>query len=163
MAKTEIANSSETAVSRPRDIFSAMRDEMDKVFQQFERGFPRWPTLFQQERSMLVPELDVRENSTSITVEAELPGVAEKDISVTLANGVLTIKGEKKQEMEEKSENYHLSERSYGSFARSLRLPETIDESKLEAKFDKGVLKITAAKKPEAVKAERKIEIKKSA
>jgi HSP20 family protein len=64
--------------------------------------------------------------------------------------------------MEEKSENYHLSERSYGSFARSLRLPETIDESKLEAKFDKGVLKITAAKKPEAVKAERKIEIKKS-
>src|SRR5262245_66599925 len=96
MVKTEIAKSPET--SRPRDIFSAMRDEMDKVFQQFERGFPRWPTLFQQERSMLVPALDVRENSTSITVEAELPGVAEKDISVTLANGVLTIKGEKKQD-----------------------------------------------------------------
>jgi HSP20 family protein len=163
MAKTEIAKSPETGASRPRDIFSAMRDEMDKVFQHFERGFSRWPTLFEQGSPMLVPELDVRENTTSITVEAELPGVAEKDISVTLANGVLTIKGEKKQEMEEKSENYHLSERSYGSFARSLRLPETIDESKLEAKFDKGVLKITAAKRPEAVKAERKIEIKKSA
>lgn len=163
MAKTEIAKSPETAASRPRDMFSAMRDEMDKVFQHFERGFPRWPTLFQQGSSVLVPELDVRENSTSITVEAELPGVAETDISVTLANGVLTIKAEKKQDMEEKSEHYHLSERSYGSFARSLRLPETIDESKLAAKFDKGVLKITAAKKPEAVKAERKIEIKKSA
>jgi len=161
MVKTEIAKSPET--SRPRDIFSAMRDEMDKVFQQFERGFPRWPTLFQQGKPMLVPELDVRENTSSITVEAELPGVAENDISVTLANGVLTIMGEKKQDKEEKSENYHVSERSYGAFTRSLRLPETIDESKLEAKFDKGVLKITAAKKPEAVKAERKIEIKKSA
>lgn len=163
MAKTEISKSPETGASRPRDIFSAMRGEMDKVFQHFERGFARWPTLFEQGSLTLVPELDVRENTTSITVEAELPGVAEKDISVTLANGVLTIKGEKKQEMEEKSENYHLSERSYGSFARSLRLPDTIDESKLEAKFDKGVLKITAAKKPEAVKAERKIEITKSA
>ena len=82
----------------------------------------------------------MRENTTSITVEAELPGVEEKDISVTLANGVLTIKGEKKQAKEEKSENVYISERSYGAFERSLRLPETIDETKVDAKFDKGVL-----------------------
>jgi HSP20 family protein len=75
---------------------------------------------------------------------------------------MLTIKGEKKQEKEEKSENYYLAERSYGAFERSLRLPDTIDDTKVEAKFDKGVLKVTAAKKPEAVKAERKIEIKKT-
>jgi HSP20 family protein len=104
----------------------------------------------------------VRESADAVTVEAELPGVDEKDVSVTLANGVLTIKGEKKQESEKKGENYHVTERSFGSFERSILLPDTIDEAKVEAKFDKGVLKVSAAKKPEAVKAERKIEIKKS-
>jgi len=75
---------------------------------------------------------------------------------------MMTIKGEKKSEREEKEENYYLAERSYGKFERSLSLPETIDEDKIEAKFDKGVLKITAPKKPEAIKAEKKIEIKKA-
>ena len=83
-------------------------------------------------------------------------------MTVTLTNGVLTIKGEKKQEKEEKGESYHLTERSFGSFERSIRLPDSVDEAKVEAEFDKGVLKVTAAKKPEAVKAERKVEIKKS-
>lgn len=161
MAKTEIEKSPDTAVSRPRDIFGAMREEMDKMFERFEHGFPRWPTLFRQGNGIVVPELDVRENSTFITVEAELPGVDEKDVSVTLANGVLTVKGEKKQGKEQKGEDFYRSERSYGAFERSLRLPDTIDEAKVDAKFDKGVLTITAAKKPEAVKAERRIEIKK--
>ena len=62
----------------------------------------------------------------------------EKDVTVTVANGLLTIKGEKKQQKEEKAENYHLAERSYGAFQRSLRLPDTIDDTKVEAKFDKG-------------------------
>ena len=162
MAKTEISKSSETSVSRPRDVFSAMRDEMDRMFERFEQGWPRWPTLFRHDGEITVPELDVRENTRSITVEAELPGVDEKDVSVTLANGMLTIKGEKKQEKEEKGENYYVAERSFGSFERAVRLPDSVDEAKVEAKFDKGVLKITAAKKPEAVKAERKIEIKKT-
>ena len=164
MAKTEITKSPETSVSRPRDLFTAMRDEMDRVFEQFERGFPRWPSVFRRgngDVAVMVPEFDVRENTNAITIEAELPGVDEKDVSVTMANGMLTIKGEKKQQKEEKAENYYLAERSYGAFERSLRLPDTIDETKVEAKFDKGVLKVTAAKKPEAVKAERKIEIKK--
>ena len=164
MAKTEITKSPETSVSRPRDLFTAMRDEMDRVFEQFERGFPRWPSAFRRgngDVAVMVPEFDVRENNNAITLEAELPGVDEKDVSVTMANGILTIKGEKKQQKEEKAENYHLAERSYGAFERSLRLPDTIDETKVEAKFDKGVLKVTATKKPEAVKAERKIEIKK--
>jgi HSP20 family protein len=168
MAKTEIAKSPETSVSRPRDVFSAMRDEMDRMFERFEHGWPRLPSLFHRDSAtagfggVTVPDLDVRENTTSITVEAELPGVDEKDVTVTLANGLLTIKGEKRQEKEEKTDNYYVAERSFGSFARSIRLPDTVDEGKVEAKFDKGVLKITAAKKPEAVKAERKIEIKKT-
>jgi HSP20 family protein len=166
MAKTEITKSPETSVSRPRDVFSAMRDEMDRMFERFEHGWPRLPSLFHRDSrtagfgGVTVPDLDVRENTTSITVEAELPGVDEKDVTVTLANGLLTIKGEKKQEKEEKTDNYYVAERSFGSFARSIRLPDTVDEGKVEAKFDKGVLRITAAKKPEAVKAERRIEIK---
>ena len=161
MAKTEIAKASDTA--RPRDIFSVMRSEMDRMFERFEHGFPRFPNLFRAENgTVVVPELDVRDNTTSITIEAELPGVEEKDVSVTLVNGVLTIKGEKKHNKEEKTENYYLAERSYGAFERSLPLPDSVDEAKVEAKFDKGVLKITAMKKPEAVKAQRKIEIKKA-
>jgi len=162
MAKTEITKSPEKSVSSPRDIFSAMRDEMDRMFERFEHGWPRWPALFRRNGDFAVPDLDVRENINSVVVEAELPGVDEKDISVTLANGVLTIKGEKKHEKEEKSESYYLAERSFGSFERAIRLPDTVDDAKVEAKFDQGVLKVTAAKKPEAVKAERKIEVKKA-
>lgn len=162
MPKTDIAKSTERPLARQRDIFSAMRDDMDRLFERFEHGWPRWPTFLSRDERMALPELDVRENTNAITVEAELPGVDEKDVTVTLANGILTIKGEKKQEKEEKGESYYLTERSFGSFERSIRLPDTIDDGKVEAKFDKGVLKVTAAKKPEAVKAERKIEIKKS-
>jgi HSP20 family protein len=162
MAKTEISKPGEASPSRPLDVFSTMRNEMNRMFERFERDWPRLPSLFGGGNGgALVPELDVRENADAITIEADLPGVEEKDVTVTLRDGLLTIKGEKKQEREEKNESYHLTERSFGSFQRSLRLPDTIDENKVEAHFDKGVLKITAAKKPEAVKAERTIAIKK--
>jgi HSP20 family protein len=160
MPKTEITNPGEISVGRPRDIFSAMRDEMDRMFGRFERDWA-FPSPFGRggRTAGLLPELDVREGTNSIAIEVELPGVEEKDISVTLANGVLTIKGEKKLEKQEKGENYHVTERSFGSFQRSLRLPDMVDDSKVEAKFDKGVLKVTAAKKSEAVKGERRIAI----
>jgi HSP20 family protein len=161
MAKTEITKSPEMSVSRSRDVFTAMRDEIDRIFERFEHGWQRWPALVRH-NEFSAPELDVHENPNSVVVEAELPGVDEKDVSVTLANGILRIKGEKKHEKEEKREGYHLTERSFGSFERAIRLPDTVDEAKVEAKFDKGVLKVTATKKPEAVKAERKIEIKKA-
>ena len=162
MAKTDITKP-EASVTRPRDIFTQMRDEMDRLFDRFEYDWPRLPNLFRVRmgEAMMVPEVDVRENANSMTIEAELPGLDEKDVAITLANGVLTIKGEKKREREEKDENYYLTERSFGRFERSLRLPETIDNNRVEARFDKGVLKVTAAKKPEAAKAERKIEVKK--
>jgi HSP20 family protein len=162
MAKTDVSKPADRPVARPRDIFSAMRDDMDRMLERFEQGWPRWPIAFSRQERLTVPELDIRENADAITIEAELPGVDEKDVTVTLANGILTIKGEKKQEKEEQGESYHVTERSFGSFERSIRLPDTIDDAKVEAKFDKGVLKVTAGKKPEAVKAERKIEISKS-
>jgi len=162
MAKTDLAKTAETSPSRPADVFAAMRGEMDRLFDRFEHGIPRWPSLFLQGNGAIVmPELDVKENADSITVEAELPGVDDKDVSVTFANGTLTIKGEKKQSKEETKENYYLAERSYGAFERALRLPESVDDTKIEAKFDKGVLKIKASKNPEAIRAERKIQIKK--
>jgi len=106
-----------------------------------------------------VPDLDVHENDKSFTIEVELPGVEEKDVSVTVNNGYLIVKGEKKTAREVNKDNYHLAERSFGSFERSLRLPDSLDDSKIEANFSKGVLKITAPKRADA-KAERKIDIK---
>lgn len=147
---------------RVPDVFDALHGEMDRLFRSFERSWPQWPNLARGGAETSLPSLDVHENAKSITIEADLPGLDEKDVSVTLADGVLTIKGERRSEREEKDGNYHLSERSFGSFMRSLRLPETIDENDIEARFDKGVLTVVAAKKPEAVKSEKKIEVKKA-
>jgi HSP20 family protein len=164
MANTDVTKTKTTPPQHATDIFGAMRGEMDRLFERFEHGLPRWPALFarQNGHDWMVPELDLRDNGKQLTIEVDLPGVDEKDVTVTLTNGVLTIKGEKKSEREEKQDSYYLAERSYGAFERSVRLPDTIDESKLEARFDKGVLKVIAQKRPEAVKADRKIEIKKS-
>jgi HSP20 family protein len=163
MAKSDIAKSGETSAARPREFFTAMRDEMDRMLERFDSGWPRLSSAFGHTgTAVVVPELDVRESGNAFVIEAELPGVEEKDVNITLANGLLTIKGEKKEQREEQGETYYRSERSFGAFERSLRLPETVDDSKVEARFDNGVLKITAPKRPEAVKAERKIEIRKS-
>ncbi len=165
MAASEISKTQHPAPHRQTDVFGAMRDEMDRMFERFEHGWPRWPAALlrgSNGRDLLVPELDVHESDKQFMIEVDLPGVEEKDVTVSLANGLLTIKGEKKVDREEKKDNYYMAERSYGSFQRSLRLPDTIDDTKLEARFDKGVLKIAAQKKPDAIRAERKIEIKKS-
>ena len=153
-----------TPTQRYRDPFAEMRAEMDRVFDTFlGRGFGRFNAPSRIEWSEeLVPSIDVRETDTDLIVEAELPGMDEKDVSVTLSNGVLTLKGEKKSEREEKEEDYHLMERSYGSFQRSFRLADTIDPDKVTAAFDKGILKITLGKRPEAVKTEKNIPISKS-
>ena len=163
MANTQMTKGNGGHAQRPLDVFGAMRSEMDRLFERFEHGWPRLPRLLTREfeSGAMTPALDVRENPQQWTIEVDLPGVEEKDVSVTSANGMLCIKGEKKSAREEKNENYYVSERSYGSFERTLPLPDTVDESKLEAKFEKGVLRIVAPKKPEAVKAERTIPIAK--
>ena len=98
------------------DPFSAMRAEMDRVFESFlGRGSGRLRALARaEENGAVVPSIDVRETKTELVIEAELPGLDEKDVSVTLNNGILTLKGEKKSEREEKKDDYHLMERSYG-------------------------------------------------
>ena len=104
----------------------------------------------------------MKETEKELVVKADLPGIDEKDVQLTIQDGVLTMRGEKKSERKDDRENYHLVERSYGSFQRSIRLPDTIDEDKIAARFDKGVLTVTLPKRPELVKAEKKIEIKSS-
>ncbi len=148
--------------SRYQDPFQSFRTEMDRLFDSFLGGVPSLAGLGRRfaETQVMTPTLDVKENEKEIIVKADLPGMDEKDINLTIHNGVLSLRGEKKSEHTDERENYHVMERSYGSFQRSIRLPETIDDDKAEARFDKGVLTITLPKRPEMVSAQKKIEIK---
>ncbi len=107
----------------------------------------------------MVPKLDVAELKDRYEVKAELPGMDENDIELTIEDGLLTISGEKKAETEEKEKGYYLKECSYGSFSRSVRLPENIVDDKIEAKFKKGVLTVKLPKKEILPPKSRKIAI----
>jgi len=100
------------------------------------------------------------EKEKAYEVTAELPGMAESDVEVKLANGNLSIRGEKREEQEEKDKERYVSERSYGAFHRLFRLPDDVDADGIEAEFRNGVLKVTLPKSPEAGKKERKIDVK---
>lgn len=160
-----MAEESKSAPPAPRfsDPFAALRAEMDQLFDNF--SFGRFPSLSRLAPSLenggaMVPSIDVHENDKKIVVEAELPGIDEKDITVSVQDGILTVKGEKKFEKKEEKDNYHRMERRYGSFIRSMQLPDAADEDKITADFDKGVLTVTVAKKPGSESKERKISIK---
>ncbi len=92
------------------------------------------------------PRMNMADTGDKIEIKAELPGIDEKDIALTCENGILTISGERKQEAEEKGQTYYMQEISSGSFSRSIRLPQNVNESKIEAQFKKGVLTITIPK-----------------
>lgn len=96
------------------------------------------------------PACDIFEDAEAVTLRFELAGVEPKDVDVRFENGVLTVKGERKLEQEEKRENYHRVERSYGTFTRSFSLPGSLDAEKIKAETKHGVLAITLPKKPEA-------------
>ena len=140
----------------------SFRDEMDRFFDRFSKGFaiPAFEPFLSRGGELSVPVVDFVEDEKAYTVTAELPGIEEKDIDVTVSGGLLSIKGEKKQEKEEKNKNYYLSERSYGSFQRAFAMPEGVDQSKIAASFAKGVLTVTLPKSVEAQKTQKKIEIK---
>lgn len=106
------------------------------------------------------PAMDLVERNGGYAIEAELPGMDADDIDVKVAAGMITIKGEKTEERDEEEKDYHLSERRYGAFQRSLRLPEGVDADKIEATFDKGVLKVALPKSPAAISKEKKIKVK---
>jgi HSP20 family protein len=151
----------ETAPARREDVeqepFVAFRNEMDRMFDEFwgRRGWGLAP--WRGEWSGFDPMVDVIETENEVKVEAELPGLDAEDVHVTVSHNVLSIKGEKKQEHEEKGENWYRTERSYGSFERAVTLPQGTDTEQAEAAFDKGVLTITFAKTGEG---RRKIAVK---
>lgn len=140
---------------RPFRELERMRREMDRLWDSF---FERRPARA-EEVSEWLPSLDLSETKNEFVVKAELPGIDPKDIDISLTNDILTIKGEKKQEKEEKEENYHLIERSYGSFTRAIRIPGQVQSDKITASFKNGVLKVVLPKTEEAKKKEIKIKV----
>ncbi len=142
------------------DPFRALQKQIDNVFSDFSRDLPvvGWPR-----NGAFSLAVDVVETDKTIEIAADLPGVEEKDISVTLAGDVFSIKAEKKSQKEEKGKDYHLSERSYGVFERSMTLPFRPESSKVDAKFEKGVLKVTINKPADVQALTQKIPIKAAA
>ena len=136
--------------------FDRMRREMDRLWDSFLEGRP--VTRAEEGREWF-PSVDVSETKNDLVIKAELPGLDSKDIDISMNNGTLTIKGEKKHENEEKDENYHLIERSYGSFTRSVQIPRKVQSDKITASFKNGVLRIALPKSEEANKKEIKIKV----
>jgi HSP20 family protein len=130
---------------------SRLRDEMDRLWQDFFGPGRRALRPLAEE---WIPPVDISDTADKVTVRVEVPGMDAKDIDISLSGDILTIKGEKKAGKEEKGENFYLVERSYGSFARSLRLPAVVEADKIEATYKQGVLTITCPKKEE-VKAKQ--------
>jgi HSP20 family protein len=148
--------------------FADLRRQIDRLFDDFQWSWPTTGrTVFDMEpfwRGELswgkAPAVDVAERDNGYELTAELPGMDASNVEVKYADGVLTIKGEKKEEKEEKKKDYYMSERRFGSLQRSFRLPDGVDADKIAANFKNGVLTVTLPKTVEAQKSEKKITVK---
>lgn len=172
MANTniEVKKSAAPSTVQPSgDVWHAMRHEMERLFDRFSSfdvsPFRRlsdiehfWPR--PNGGTVLSIDVDVAEDDKGYTVTAELPGLDEKDIDVSISGDMLTLKGEKRAEKEEKNKNHYVCERSYGAFQRSFALPTDAETDKIDAKFTKGILTITLPKNPKAQPASKKIQVK---
>ena len=145
----------------PWTDFGSLRDEMERLFDSFEprlwfdrpmaetgRGFP------------LCPAIDLTETEKGYAITAELPGLEPDAIHIKLSNGSLTISGEKSEEKTEGDASHHLSERRWGSFQRTIRVPENVEQDKIDAQFSKGVLTIHMPKSKAAIASEKTISVK---
>ena len=143
------------------DSLYDVRREMNRLFDDFFRGADLM-TPFERERTF-TPSINVTENDSAIEVTAELPGMDENDIDLTLSRQGLTIRGEKREEKEEEGKNYYTRERSYGYFRRNIPVPmDAIEQDNVEATFDRGILTITLPKREEAGPDTKRIEVKSS-
>ncbi len=149
----------EIAPREDRQI-ARIHNQLDRLFDDFFTD-PFGAMSVRRAPSAFIPRVDVSETEKEIRIAAEIPGMEEKDINVNLQNDVLTISGEKSNEVDEKSTLFHRMERSYGSFRRDIQLPADINPEKISAVFSKGVLTITMPKPEETLSKNRKIEIKK--
>ena len=147
--------------------FDELHDRIDRIFNDFSRGFGMPDLLGNGGRmgqfmggGQLMPSMEMHEADGKVMISAELPGVDEKDVDISVKDDMLTISGEKKSEKEFKEGEGYRTERSYGSFSRSVSLPFHIDPDAVEARFERGVLKLTIPKPPEAQQQVKKIQIK---
>jgi HSP20 family protein len=177
MAETETklpVGKEEKGTDRPAEWrpFESLRREVDRLFEDFQLGSWRSPfgrSVFDIQpfwRGEIgwgkAPAVDIVDKGNAFEITAELPGMDESNIDVKFSDGTLTIKGEKRDEKEEKKKEYYLSERRYGSFQRSFGVPDGVDANKIEANFKNGVLTVTLPKTAEAQKSEKKIAIKRA-
>jgi HSP20 family protein len=142
--------------------FYSLQREMNSLFDNFFRGFNVVPQGFAAGMGSFTPSVDVKENEKEVIIKAELPGVEEKDIDVTVTNDSVTIKGEKKEEKEDKDKNFYYMERSYGSFCRVIPLETEIETDKAQASFKNGILDIKIPKNQKAKEKGTKVSIKTS-
>lgn len=141
--------------------FLALQDEMNRVFDRFFHGFPSvWGEGGEWPAGGFSPRVDVSETDNDVRVTAELPGLDEKDIEVTVSRDALTITGEKKEEKEDTKEGYVHTERYFGSFRRTVPLPREVVTDKAAATFRKGVLTITLPKTEQVRSETKKVQVK---
>src|ERR1700680_532295 len=143
----------------PLRDFSGMHDRMNRINRLFRESYSPEAPEEALTTTNFAPPVDIYEDEHSITLKLEVPGIDEKDIDVRIENNTLTVHGERKIEKEEKEENFRRVERQYGSFTRSFTLPTTVDPEKVSASYDKGILKISLAKKAEAKPKQIKVNV----
>ena len=162
-------------IGTPFGMMRRMMDDMDRLFENF--GFGRSPALStwslfddidsasrlpstRQAATLWSPPIEIFERDNDLVVRADLPGLSKDDVNVDIDNGVLTLSGERRSEHEEERQGYFRSERSYGSFSRSIPLPEGVNEDQVNASFKDGVLEVTMPKPPGATSKRRRIDVK---
>lgn len=142
----------------PREPFLAFRQEMDHLFDSFFNGSALIPR--ESAWSAAMPKLEITDGEKELTIAAELPGMEEKDVDLKISGDLLTIEGEKSEESEKEEGERTYSERHYGYFSRTVRLPFTVTDQKVDARFDKGVLTIKLEKPAEQQQGVKHVEIK---
>lgn len=164
--KTETSQAPQSTKVAEWHPFDGLRNQVDRLFRDFEAGFLQSPfyrgidNFWHRDFGFAVtPAIDIVEKDDHYEVTAELPGLDAKNIELQLSDDVLTIRGEKKEEKEEKTRDRYVSERRYGSFRRSLQVPASVDAGKIEASYRGGVLTVTLPKSAEARNRQKTIPI----
>lgn len=156
-------------LDQPEGMFArlaSMRDEMDQLFDSLSRSFGfsdfKIPTIEMPSRAGIADvRFEVSESDKAVEVSAEAPGLDTDDFEITLSEGTLTVRGQKRDKREQKGKDFFVSERRYGSFSRSFRLPDSVDEDKISANFDKGVLSIHLPKRAKPKRKPKAIQLAK--
>jgi HSP20 family protein len=132
------------SLARPETGMTRFRSEIDNLFNRF-LGEP-WGAM----EEIAMPRTDVAETDKEVKISMELPGIDPREVEISVAGGMLTVRGEKKQERQKERRDYHYVERQFGSFQRSFQLPSSVDPDKVDAQYKNGVLHITLEKQPQA-------------